>query len=43
MRNVDEIADVPRARIERATCGLGNRRSVQLSYRGVAQASIRSL
>ena len=24
----------PRARFERATCGLGNRCSVQLSYRG---------
>ena len=24
----------PRARLERATCGLGNRCSVQLSYRG---------
>ncbi len=26
---------VPRARLERATYGLGNRCSVQLSYRGV--------
>ena len=31
---------VPRARLERATYGLGNRCSVQLSYRGLGMAGI---
>ena len=29
-----EMWNIPLTRLERATCGLGNRRSIRLSYRG---------
>ena len=33
----------PPARLERATCGLGNRRSIHLSYGGVERKLVKTL